>query len=302
MRLSVVVVVVDGPGALERCLTALATQQASPDLEVIVPWDSSVPDVGALAPRFPGVAFLALGTLPTARPIDTAAGQHELFDRRRTAGLAHATAEIVALLQDTGVPRATWARRMVDAHARLPYAVIGGAVESGVSAALSWAVFVCDFNRYQGPFEAGPRAYVSDVNIAYKRRALVATVDVWRERYHETTVHWALQRMGETLYLTPECAVDQFRTGLTLGGLLRERFEWGRLFAYTRARELSLSNRAMLAALAPLLPAALILRHARLQLTNRRTLGRFVLVSPIVLLLVSVWCLGETVGYLTGKP
>ncbi len=120
-------------------------------------------------------------------------------------------------------------------HERLPHAVIGGAIENGLdglctgrcSSATSIAT---------ASLRTGPRRYVSDVNIGYKRRAIERDADLWRERYHETTVHWALQRAGETLYLTPEPVVRQFRTTLSLGSLVRERFAWGRLFAYTRAR------------------------------------------------------------------
>jgi hypothetical protein len=58
MSLSVVVTVVDGGETLARCLTSLATQQGGPSLEVIVPWDDSVPGMESLAARFPTFRFL----------------------------------------------------------------------------------------------------------------------------------------------------------------------------------------------------------------------------------------------------
>ena len=122
------------------------------------------------------------------------------------------------------------------------------------------------------------------------------------DRYHETTVHWALVRAGETLYLSNEFAVDQMRDDLSISRLLGERLGWGRLFAYTRARETGMGKRLVLAALAPVLPLLLLARLSRHQVQKRRTLGKFILASPLVALLLAGWSVGEMVGYLTARP
>ncbi|NNG15084.1 MAG: hypothetical protein HKM89_01300 [Gemmatimonadales bacterium] len=300
--LSVVVTIVDGGETLERCLKALDRQDEPPRLEILVPFDESIATVSSLAQHFPTIAFLSMGAVPTDRPTQSAAGQHELFDRRRAAGLAAATGELIAILEDRGVPRAGWARQVVDVHARLPPGVIGGAIENGRDRLLHWAVYLCDFGRYQLPFEEGSRDYVSDVNICYKRRALESTRELWATRYHETTVHWALQRAGEVLYLHPAMVVDQMRGSLRLQDLLRERVGWGRLFAYTRAREMTWARRMMFALLVPFLPAILLLRVVRGQVAKRRALAPLARAWPIMLLLLIAWSLGESVGYLTAKP
>ncbi|MEQ1575368.1 MAG: glycosyltransferase [Vicinamibacterales bacterium] len=302
MRLSVVVTIVDARDALIRCLNALAAQQDPPELEVIVPWDDSVPDVPAIAARFPAFTFLAMGSVATRRLKTSASGQHELFDRRRAAGLAQTRGEVIAMLEDRGVPRPDWARTLMTLHERMPHAAIGGAIENGRDAALNWAVYYCDFHRYQRPFTAGPSPYVSDINVGYKRRALEQTRDLWRTRYHETTVNWALRRAGETLYVTPEIAVDQFRSTLRLGSLIDERIAWGRLFAHTRAREAAFPRRVGLAVLAPLLPALLFARHTRMQMKKGVNWQRFLQASPVVFILLVAWSLGETLGYITAEP
>jgi hypothetical protein len=302
MRLSVVVTIVDAGETLERCLAALATQLDVPELEVIVPWDDTVPGMQPLMARFPAFQFPSMGSVRTTRPWQSAAGQHELFDRRRSAGLSAASGDPIAILEDRGVPRADWARTMAALHARLPHAVIGGAIENARDTTLNWAVYFCDFGRYQRPFAAGPRPYVSDVNIGYKRRALSETADLWRARYHETTVHWALQQRGETLYLDPDLVVNQHRGSLRLSALVAERFAWGRLFAYTRAREHGVGKRMAFAALTPLLPVLLLIRHARLQLTKRVGTGRFLRASPAMFVLLAAWSAGELAGYLTAEP
>lgn len=301
-RLSVVVTVVDAGAALERCLAALAEQRDAPDLEVIIPFDDTLDGVGALAHRYPAMRFLSLGAVETQRPCSSAAGQHELFDRRRSAGLGVATGELIAIVEDRGVPNADWAATFMRLHAELPHAVIGGGVAPGRHTVLHRAVFACDFARYQPPFEAGPREYVTDVNICYKRRAIDQTRALWQHRYHETTVHWALLRAGETLFLHPDPLVIAIRDDLSLRRLWRERIDWGRLFAYTRARESSSRERLFRALLAPLLPAVLlwrILAHtARKQLPLLPALAA----APATLLLLVAWSAGEMAGYVTGRP
>jgi hypothetical protein len=302
IRLSVVVTVVDAGAALERCLAALAEQQGTPELEVIIPFDATVHGMDALALRYPAMRFLPLGNIATQRRPASAAGQHELFDRRRSAGLAAASGDLVAILEDRGVPRANWATEFLRLHAELPHAVIGGAVAPGRSALLNRAVFACDFARYQPPFEAGPREYITDVNICYKRRAIEQTRELWRERYHETTVHWALIRAGETLFLHAAPRVDQMRDDLSLRRLWRERVDWGRLFAYTRARESALPERLLRAAASPLLPALLLWRILRQTASKGLPLVPALMAAPATLLLLVAWSAGEMLGYLTGRP
>ena len=301
-QLSVVVTVVDGGAALERCLTALASQSGAPPTEVIIPWDASLPEPASLRQRFPGFRFLEMGVVATAREPKSHAGQHELFDRRRAAGLEVVRGDYVAILEDRGVPRPDWARTMVGLHQTHAAAAIGGAIENGCPSLLNWAVYFCDFGRYQLPFEAGPRPYISDVNICYRREALQLTHVLWAGRYHETTVHWALLREGRSLWLCPEPVVDQHRGTLRLRALLKERRDWGRLFAYTRARESSWSRRLLLAAGTAALPFVLLARHGAARISKGRTLMPFAKAVPIMALLLAAWSYGEFRGYLTGEP
>jgi hypothetical protein len=301
MLLSVVVTIVDGGETLVRCLAALASQEGAPPLEVIVPYDDSIPDVPAIARRFPAFRFLDLGLLPTSQPKTGAAGQHELYDQRRAGGLAAATGELVAIVEDRGVPRRNWAATAAALHDRLPHPAIGGAIENGRDRLLNWAVYFCDFGRYQAPFAPGPRQYVSDVNICYKRAALVRIEPVWRRRYHEPLVHRALIEEGGVLFLAPDLVVDQMRDGLRLGALLRERFAWGRLFATLRVRDTDAARRLLLLILSPVLPVVLLFRLARDRAAKRRCRTRFAAAAPMVFVLLCAWCVGEAAGYLAPR-
>jgi hypothetical protein len=302
MRLSVVVTIVDAGDTLERCLSALSRQQESIMCDVIVPWDDTVDGIPAVEKRYPSFQFLAMGHVDTTRLHRSFAGQHELFDRRRSAGLRAARGDVVAILEDRCVPQGDWMQTMVSLHERLPHAVIGGAIENGRDTPLHWAVFLCDFGRYQRPFEAGSRKWVSDVNVGYKRRALDQTRQLWEDRYHETTVHWALMRAGETLFLAPELVVHQVRGPLSLTTLLTERFAWGRVFAYTRAREVSRVKRVGFIALTPVLPLLLLSRQIRQHRSSELGFGPFAAASPYLFLMFIAWSLGEALGYATAEP
>jgi hypothetical protein len=300
--LSVVVTVVDGGEALARCLAALAVESAAVELEVLVPWDASVAGAGELAARHPRVRFLALGELATARAAASSAAWHERIDRRRAAGLAAASGEIVALIEDRGAPRRGWARGLLAEHERLGHAAIGGAVDFAGGTRWAWAAYLADFGRYRPPIAPGPRAYLTDVNVSYRRRALAATRELWRERYHETTVHWALARAGETLYLSDRFAVEQRRSPPRPGALLAERWSSGRLFAATRARELGRGRRLALAALTPALPALFVARDLARRARRPDDGARPPLGTAVALALAAAaWSVGELAGYLTAE-
>jgi hypothetical protein len=297
--LSVIVTIIDGGAVLRRFLTALTTQQDPPPLEILVPYDASIAETGALAREFPTVRFLDLGEIGTDRPIASAAGQHELYDRRRARGLAAAQGELVAILEDRGAPRQTWARNLVHQHEQ-PYGVIGGAIECAPSDTLNWAFYVCDFGKYGLPFASGPAAWVSDINVSYKRKIVDETRELWQDRFREPIVHWALLERGETLYLSSEVVVEHGRPATTLRALLPERFHWGRLFGHIRATHSSLPKRLGLALAGPLIPPLLLLRHGRTQM-RKGNLGRFLRAAPTAAILLAAWTTGEVWGYLTNR-
>lgn len=299
--LSIVVTVVEGGDFVRDFLHAVHGMTDTPPLDVIVPYDDSVTEVAAVAADFPSVRFLPLGRIVTARPIGSEAGRHELYDRRRAAGLAEARGDIIAILEDRGHPRSDWARTVVRLHRETGRDVIGGAVDpAGPFLPLNWAFHVTDFGRYTRPFESGPRDWVSDVNITYSRRALEATRHLWRDRYQEPVVNWHLMGQGMELWLDDRLVVLHRRPPLRLGPLLRERFDWGRLFGTIRVRDATGPRRAAMILSGPAVPPVLWLRHFRLQ-SSKGLRGRYLRVLPWVMLLTAVWTAGELAGYTTRR-
>lgn len=299
--LSVVVGLIAGEVAcLRRCLAALSQQRPAVDCEILVPFDRPVEAVARLAPEFPSVRFLPVEGLDSAKARAGASREHH--DTLRTVGLRAATASAVALTEDHAHVAPDWCAAMLEGLSRFPEAgAVGGAVDCDSDRAVNWAVYFCDFGRYQNPVPEGPASFVSDSNVVYRRAALDAVRDAWTDDYHETAVHDALARSGHGLVLTPRAVVWQARPDLTLTTALRERYVWARSYAGTRVRGRGLASRLPLAAGTPLLPFLLTLRLARTG-ASRGHAARFVRVAPLVFLLNVVWSAGELVGYLTGRP
>ena len=300
--LSVVVGLISGHKRdLARCLAALRGQREPLPVEVIVPYDDPCADVATLAAEFPEVKFLRATALDTWKARAGASREHH--DALRTLGLRAATADVVALTEDHAHAAPDWCGEMAAALERHPEAAaVGGAVECDSDRRLNWAVWFCDFGRYQNPLPEGRAAFVSDSNVAYRRRALDKVEPVWRDRYHETAVHAAMVEAGFALCTTPRAVVRQARGDLALGAALRERFVWGRSFAGTRARLVGSPRRWGLALLTPVLPVVMTWRVTRTALDRGRHRRRFVEVLPLILLLHAVWALGEFVGYVTADP
>ncbi|MFN0114872.1 MAG: hypothetical protein ACKVPY_09370 [Paracoccaceae bacterium] len=299
--LSIVVTIVEGGAYVRDFLRAVLAMQDAPPLDVIVPYDDSVADVAAWASEFPSVRFLAIGPIVPEKPVASEGGKHELYDRRRAAGLAEARGDIVAILEDRGQPRADWARTAVRLHQETGRDVIGGAIDpTEPFHALNWAFHVTDFGRYMSPFDSGPRDWVSDVNITYSRKAIEATRHLWQDRYQEPVVNWHLRSLGMDLRLDNRLVVLHRRPPLRLAPLLRERFDWGRLFGAIRVRGVSAGRRAAMILTGPAIPPVLWLRHFRTQSAKGQR-RRYLRVLPWVMLLTTVWTAGEVWGYVTKR-
>lgn len=294
--LSIVVVIVsdttDRASArlLGDCLEAIAGQTDAPPLEVIVPHLADVEGLDEVRTRFSWVRFLPQPDV-AARPRG-----REHHDVLRARGLAAAGGEIVGLLEDHARPHSGWCASVMKAH-RSRHAAIGGAIENGVDRLLNWAVYYCDFGKYQNPVPSGVTPFASDANTTYKREALERVRAEWQQAFREVVVNGALTAVGDTIALDPGIVVYQNRRGLGMMDALRERFVWGRSYAATRRALLTPARRLVYAALSPLLPAVLFLRMAKTS-WDRGSFGTFAPAIPVTLLLLVTWSAGEGIGYL----
>ena len=227
-------------------------------------------------------------------------GSREHHDELRARGLALARGKIVALIEDHGIPAPDWSAQIIQAHAS-QFAGVGGAIENGIDRPLNWAVYYCDFLRYQNPLPAGETWTVSDANVAYKRELLQSVRPVWREIFHESSVNDALRARGEKLALAPAVVLLQHRLGLRFGSAMKERFVWGRSYAATRARLAGTQKRMFWTVFAPALPPLMLSRMTLMAFQKRRTFPAFLKAFPLTAALIVAWSCGELTGYITGR-
>ncbi|MFO0839370.1 MAG: hypothetical protein U1D55_12705 [Phycisphaerae bacterium] len=294
----VVALIAGGQEPTATCLAAIEAGVKQHDAEVLVPYDHRLDGFEELARRFPWAQFIDCRSQIDANRYGRFSREHH--DILRAIGLNRARGKILALLEDHGTPGPDWISTALRVHEK-SYAGVGGTVDNGVNKLLNWAVYYCDFGRYQAPVSDGPSEFISDSNCAYKREALEAVKDCWHDAFHETFVNWKLREMGRELRLDPGMVVYQTRTGLTLGAALTERFVWGRSFAGTRAKGVSTAKRLIYAAFSFLLPFVLTGRILARGLGKRRA-GKVLACAPLIFLLETIWSVGEFVGYATGRP
>ncbi len=285
---------------LDRCLAALEAQKGAPALEMLVPYDEPCRDVLRLADRYPAVRFIPLDGIDTREARAGATREHH--DLLWTLGIRQARGRFIVLTEDHAYAHPDWCASLIDVLDRHPAAACaGGAIEWEAGSRLSYAVYLCDFGRYQNPVLEGPAAFVSDSNVCYRRDALDAIADVWQGPYQEAVVHGALTRKGLEIRLTPRAIVWQGRRGLTWRAALRERFIWGESYAAGRVAGWPFARRLVLAALTPALPFILTWRLIDGAKRRGREVGRVWRTAPALLALLAAWSCGELAGYLGGS-
>lgn len=299
-ELSVMVTVVEGEPALSRCLEALTRQEGGPSMEVIIPYDDTVAEVGKLAEKFPQFIFMNLGKIAADDAPLNPFTEHEYFDRRRSAGLAAAKGRLIAMLEDRGAPAPDWAKLMVEEADRTGAAVIGGAVVNVAPGTINKALFYCDYGRYSPPFEEKEAEYLTDINLCYSRKALEETRSVWGERYLEASVHWTLRDNGGLLLLSPKPTVLHERGKAPLSRIISERLHWGRIYGITRAARWTKGRALVAAAASVVLPLLLLVRHTKAMSEKGVKGGEIAKTVPGMMVVLPFWCLGEAMGYIQG--
>ncbi len=300
--LSIIVTVVDGGAALERCLHALAEQVCEDSIEVLIPYDHISRDVEGLSARYPKFTFIDLGVILGGQIPKNELERHHFYDTRRTGALSLARGKLVAILEDRGVPQPDWAREMIRLHEQYPHAAIGGAIRNGINTSRNWAVFICDFGRYQSPLTDKNPTFLSDTNICYKRTALESVKHVWESKYDEARVNVALHKAGLGLMLSDVPVTVQIRDSLTISDMIKERLHWGRNYGQSRSISLKPIARYLMGMATPILPVLLYYRHLRRQLSKGYHIKEFLFASPVLISLLVCWSLGECIGYYEGPP
>ncbi len=278
--LSVVVAAWTGPEALARCLKGLRAQVRHGEDEVIV------------ARNFAGAA---LGGDIRDLVFDPTTNVPQL----RAAGLASATGQIVAFLEDHAVPVPGWRDALVGAFVP-PVGAVGGPVDLAPGgSALDWAVFFYDYARFAPPLASGPVASLSGVNAAYRRDVLARLVSGLPNGLHEAELEARLHAKGVTMWLEGDAGVVVARRGEAYHAI-GLAFSLARGYMGRRVSQAPVAYRCARVALAPFVPLLLFARLVRDVERSPHLRGRFLRAAGWVLLLQIAWGAGEAIGALAG--
>ena len=279
--LSIVIAAWNGADSLERCLQSLGCDNA----EVIVAANRAIPET--LREQFPRVRFLSLP--------ETA-----IVPELRTAGVLESTGDIVALTEDHCRFGQGWRQQVRKAHEGGGCAIGGPVENASVERALDWAVYFYDYGKFMPPIRPGPAGELSGANVSYKRAALMAESESFRNGFFEPAVHRALVQRHGGLYLSSN-AVIYHNKSYRLGEAVQQAYHLARGYAALRVQHAAAWRRILFVLgsplLFPLLPSRVIgsiLRKGR----RRKELLRSL---PYLILLTASWAWGEFRGYLAGE-
>jgi hypothetical protein len=290
--LSSVLITPDDYAAIAKTMQHLRVQTIAEQIELVlvVPRTDRIhvpPDVEASFHSVRFVEITALGSLAVAR----------------AAGVAAASAPVVAFNEDHSFPEPGWAAALLDAHRR-GYTGVAPEMKNGNPAsALSWAAMFLHFGGAVEPgngFETTHPA--ASHNMSYTRAALLEMGDRLSElMLAELFLHEALRARGHRFWVEP-AAVTRHINLSRLRPALIHAWTGGRMYGGLR-REFGawpLVRRIVYAGGSPLIPPLRLSRVVRL--LRRTRAGRSVMprVLPAMTLILTIHAIGEAVGYLFG--
>ena len=290
--LSVVLVTPGGPEAIRGTVRAMASQTVAERIELIlVAPDESARD--ALAPLLAG--FQSVRILPVG-PIDN-------VDHAVGRALPHATAPIIASVEDHAFPDADWAETMLAAYATTDAVSVGSAMlNANPHAGLSWSNMLLAYGQWSEATPEGPIGWVSHHNGTFRRSALEAfdADEYWAWFTREGVIMQKLAAAGGTFHFAPMARVRHINPS-TLGATARLRIDAGRLYAANRTRDegWGLPKRLAYALLSPAIPALRYLRlrrdlfGRRPEVTERRH-------GPALVVGLLFDAAGQALGFLAG--
>ena len=291
LSLSVVVVAVYSSEHIDRCLTALTSQVGAPNMEIIVVYHEGVDDTQVLEKKFSSVQFYcAPGPQTQAKMI--------------TLGIQRTSGQIVALTVDHCAPEEHWCAKIMELH-KGPHAAVGGSLEIGVqpNTAVNWAVHLydyCSYGYYQHPIKPGPARELSDCNVAYKRKILEDTADLWAEGFHVPIINKVLLARGESLWFSPDLLVYQHRD-IDFFRAARIAYRRGKAFASARISSATLGQQLFYMMLSPFLPIKLVGKLLANLVPKGSHLGSMIRAFPCITLFATLWSLGEFMGFFTRR-
>jgi len=287
--MSVVVITPDLYATIRKTIRHLMAQKVCGNLEIIIAAPSALEldlDSSEL------LSFHSHKVIEVGHVISTA--------RARAAGVRTASAPIVAFAEDHAYPAPGWAEALINRH-REDWAAVGPVItNANPRSVTSWANLLIEYAQWLEPAKGGEREHLPGHNGSYKREILLE----YGERLEamldaESILHWDLRARGHRLYLEPKARTFHQNFSAQSPSLTL-RFNGGRLFASSRARDWPTWRRALFACAWPLIPVVRCLRITRELLRPGRPVYLLPGVLPALIVGLVFDGAGEMAGYAFG--
>ncbi len=288
-RLSVIIASYNSRRTINECIRSLENQTTDKGFEIIVV-DSSIDGTATFVKeRFPQVNVYQFK-------------ERKYPESARNVGISVARGEIIAFIDADCVADKHWIREILKAH-QSPQSVVGGAIANGNPGYVGWAAYFCELAQWMPGAHTKWLTDLATGNTSYKREVFEKYGTFMEGTYSaDTAFHWHLRQNGVRLYFEPSilvyhCYIDNF-----IKFLSHEYFH-GQSFARVRVEVKSFSRlkRGIYILLTPLIVVKLFLRTGIINLKNRMYLLHYLKVSPLLLLGIIFWTVGECIGYAKGR-
>lgn len=233
-RTSVIVITLNRPDYVRKCLEALESQEPPPDQIIVV--DSSKDDLTTqMVANFPGVLYLrnenGFGRMTTSRNI----------------ALKRCTGEIIAFVDDDAFAHAGWLAGLVAAYTSPDIGAVGGRALNDVPGEEAQGIDkigkLTKYGNLESNFAADPGKIIAvdhiiGCNMSFRREVL-ARLGGFREDFpgisgvsEDTDMSLRVRKLGYTILFTPDAVVDHISAPQAIG----KRFDTRYAYNATRNR------------------------------------------------------------------
>jgi len=289
-QLSVIIASYNSRKTIEDCLRSLESQATTNDFEIIVV-DSSMDETAKLIEkRFPKLKLYRFS-------------ERKFAGGARNIGISVAKGNIIAFIDADCRAEENWCEEILRAH-ESPFSAIGGAIaNANPESYVGWAAYFCEFSQWMPERQSRSMDDIAGANMSYKKKVFDKYGDFIEGTYcSDTELHWRIGRDGHRLRFVPSILISHHNID-SLRRFLRHEFYHGQCFALVRVRTMNFSRLRRLAyvVFSPLISVKLFLKVALNNIKNRIYLAQFLRASPLVMIGLIYWSLGEASEYARGR-
>lgn len=286
-QLSIVIASYNSRDTIERCLKSLRNQNTDGTFEIIVVDSSTDGTAAVVEERFPEVRLYRFSA-------------RKFCGDARNWGVSVARGDIIAFIDADCVADDWWVDEILKAH-RSDDLAIGGAIANREPANLvGWAAYFCEFSQWMPDTPITWFADVAGANMSYKREVFEELGNFIEGTYcSDTDFHWRLSRTGHRIRFVPSILVFHHSID-SFPRFIRHEYDHGRHFARVRVlgKIFSMLRRLTYVMSCFLIVLKLFLQIGLANYRNRIYISAFLKSSPLLILGLVSWSLGECVGYI----